>query len=99
MRLASGVHQRHGRLSKCIWQRQHAASCHVSPVQALLCLERAEPMSMLCTLLCTLGVVPRSAKLLSAEWNLRAPIVRTLELHTPVVIDGVTVTALDANHW
>lgn len=39
-----------------------------------------------------------SARLLDAEWNLRAPTVRVLQLNQPTVIDGVTVTALDANH-
>lgn len=40
-----------------------------------------------------------SARLLAAEWGLKAPVVQQLQLHEPVVIDGVTVTALDANHW
>jgi hypothetical protein len=39
-----------------------------------------------------------SAKLLAAEWSLRAPTVRQLQLNQPTVIEGVTVTALDANH-
>ena len=40
-----------------------------------------------------------SARLLAAEWGLRAPTVKQLQLNRPVVIEGVTVTALDANHW
>jgi Cft2 family RNA processing exonuclease len=45
-----------------------------------------------------LAAVTHSAKLLAAEWNLRAPTVQVLQLNQPTVIDGVTVTALDANH-
>lgn len=44
------------------------------------------------------AAVARSAKLLAAEWNLRAPTVRVLQPNQPTVIEGVTVTALDANH-
>lgn len=44
------------------------------------------------------AAVAHSAKLLAAEWNLRAPTVRVLQANQPTVIEGVTVTALDANH-
>lgn len=46
----------------------------------------------------TIWCSPVSAKLLAAEWNLRAPTVQVLQLNQPTAIDGVSVTALDANH-
>eukprot|EP00878_Enallax_costatus_P007518 GHUV01007874.1.p1 GENE.GHUV01007874.1~~GHUV01007874.1.p1 ORF type:complete len:518 (+),score=175.46 GHUV01007874.1:1203-2756(+) len=39
-----------------------------------------------------------SARLLAHEWGLRPPTVQVLELGRPTVIQGVTITAIDANH-
>jgi DNA cross-link repair 1A protein len=47
---------------------------------------------------CLLLLPHSSARLLAAEWGLRAPTVKVLPLGQPRVMDGVTVTALDANH-
>jgi DNA cross-link repair 1A protein len=46
----------------------------------------------------TIWASPISTRLLAAEWGLRPPRVRVLQLGQPVVVDGVSVTALDANH-
>lgn len=46
----------------------------------------------------TIYVSPISARLLDHEWGLRAPTVQVLQLGQPTVIEGVTVTAVDANH-
>eukprot|EP00775_Hariotina_reticulata_P012755 gene12755-12884_t len=39
-----------------------------------------------------------SARLLALEKGLHSPLVQVLPIERPVVIDGVTVTAIDANH-
>lgn len=39
-----------------------------------------------------------SARMLDHEWGLRAPTVQVVEVGQPTVVQGVTVTALDANH-
>jgi DNA cross-link repair 1A protein len=41
---------------------------------------------------------PVSARLLAHDWGLRAPQVQELRLGQPRVLQGVTVTAIDANH-
>lgn len=46
----------------------------------------------------TIWASPVSAALLGQEWGLCAPTVQVLQLNTPRLVDGVRVTALDANH-
>lgn len=46
----------------------------------------------------TIWASPVSARLLAHEWSLRAPTVQVLQLNQPRLVDGVRVTALDANH-
>jgi L-ascorbate metabolism protein UlaG (beta-lactamase superfamily) len=46
----------------------------------------------------TIYCSPVSARLLAHDWRLRAPQVQELPLGQPLVLQGVTVTAIDANH-
>lgn len=46
----------------------------------------------------TIYVSAISARLLEHEWGLKAPMVQVLQLGQPTVVEGVTVTAIDANH-
>jgi hypothetical protein len=46
----------------------------------------------------TIYCSPVSARLLSHDWGLRAPQVKVLQLGQPLLLQGVTVTAIDANH-
>ncbi|WIA09950.1 hypothetical protein OEZ85_010163 [Tetradesmus obliquus] len=46
----------------------------------------------------TIYCSPVSARLLAHDWGLRAPQVQVLQLGQPLLLQGVTVTAIDANH-
>lgn len=46
----------------------------------------------------TIYCSPVSARVLAHDWGLRAPQVQVLQLGQPLLLQGVTVTAIDANH-